>query len=123
MFVIHNAPNRVLLLASSDTQVALEGPALEWAIALSGSSRACSRNFPQFARVVAKVLVDCLLNSATHSNRAHSATCSATKIYTTGEPCGLEETASWSENGWGPFAALGHELECFGKAGQDTALT
>ena len=29
-------------------------------------------------------------------------------------PCGLEEAASWSENGRDPPAALGHELECFG---------
>jgi hypothetical protein len=46
------------------------------------------------------------------ANRAHS----ATNIYRIGERCGLEEAASWSENGRGPFAALGHKLECFGSA-------
>jgi hypothetical protein len=42
----------------------------------------------------------------------------ATNIYrVVGENCGLEDAAAWSENGRGPFAAVGHELECAGLLG------
>jgi hypothetical protein len=88
----------------------LVGLALGWTIAFSGSNRTFSRNFPKFARVVVKVLVDCLLNSATLANREHS----VANIYRVGKLFGLDEAAALSENGRDPFAALGHELECFG---------
>ena len=110
IFVIHSAPNKVLFLASGDTQVVLVGLALGWTIACSGSNRTCSRNFPQFELVVVKVLLDCLLNSVTLANRAHG----VANIYRIGELCGLDEAAAWSENGRDPAAALGRELKCFG---------